>query len=266
MLPRHSTNTCAQAFRASLLSPVAALLLAGALLVGCEGGDDTATAGICTDVAASYDATTGEAPSASNLLYQLQNGVIEQIADSGFDIVVMDYSRGGSDEEAYSAGDLDTLETAGIVALSYFSIGEAESYRYYFDESWIESSGDLQPTASAPCWLGRTNPDWEGNYKVQYWSDAWQTILMAYLDRIVDAGFDGVYLDIIDAAAALFGNGLEGAGVYTLHAAGTGGNGPLAGTLKTASGAPGPELSFCAGVCWVGPQGTLATLKGVLGV
>ncbi len=46
----------------------------------------------------------------------------------------------------------------------------------------------------------------------------------------------------------------------------SGGNSLLAGTLKTASGAPGPELSFCAGVCWVGPEGTLATLKGTLGV
>jgi cysteinyl-tRNA synthetase len=198
MLSRLSSNTCAQVFRASLLSPVAALLLAGALLVGCDGGDDTAGGGICTDVAASYDATTGQAPSAGNLLYQLQNGVIAQIAASGFDVVVMDYSSDGSDAGAYSASDLDTLGAAGIVALAYFSIGEAESYRYYFDQSWIESSGELQPTASAPCWLGRTNPDWAGNYKVQHWSDAWQTILMAYLDRIVDAGFDGVYLDIID--------------------------------------------------------------------
>jgi cysteinyl-tRNA synthetase len=43
------------------------------------------------------------------------------------------------------------------------------------------------------------NPDWPGNYAVQYWDPGWQAILYgspnAYLDRILAAGFDGVYLD-----------------------------------------------------------------------
>jgi cysteinyl-tRNA synthetase len=82
--------------------------------------------------------------------------------------------------------------------LAYLSIGEAEDYRYYFDEVWIAALGK-QPSAAAPCWLGRTNPDWEGNYKVQYWSEAWQANVLDYLDKILDDGFDGVYLDIIDA-------------------------------------------------------------------
>jgi cysteinyl-tRNA synthetase len=34
---------------------------------------------------------------------------------------------------------------------------------------------------------------------VQYWSEDWQRIVIDYLDRIIDDGFDGVYLDIIDA-------------------------------------------------------------------
>ena len=42
------------------------------------------------------------------------------------------------------------------------------------------------------------------NYKVRYWDPAWQAILFgtpgeAYLDRILAQGFDGIYLDIIDA-------------------------------------------------------------------
>ncbi len=53
-----------------------------------------------------------------------------------------------------------------------------------------------QPTSAAPCWLGRTNPDWEGNHKVQYWSEDWQRIVIDYLDRIIADGFDGIYLDI----------------------------------------------------------------------
>ena len=43
------------------------------------------------------------------------------------------------------------------------------------------------------------NPDWPGNYKVKYWDPAWQAIVKQYVDRVIEAGFDGVYLDIIDA-------------------------------------------------------------------
>jgi len=70
----------------------------------------------------------------------------------------------------------------------------------------------------------------------------------------------------LNAAAALFGQGLSGAGAYGLHIAGTGGNDLLKNELNTATGAPGPELSFCAGLCWVGPEGTLTPLKDVLGL
>jgi len=47
------------------------------------------------------------------------------------------------------------------------------------------------------------NPNWEGNFKVQYWNPTWQSIIYgsetSYLKKIINAGFDGVYLDIIDA-------------------------------------------------------------------
>jgi cysteinyl-tRNA synthetase len=47
--------------------------------------------------------------------------------------------------------------------------------------------------------LDQENPDWTGNYKVHYWDPGWQTIVFSYTDRLLDAGFDGAYLDIIDA-------------------------------------------------------------------
>jgi cysteinyl-tRNA synthetase, unknown class len=42
------------------------------------------------------------------------------------------------------------------------------------------------------------NPDWPGNTKVQYWDPDWQKLMFNYLDKIIDSGFDGVYLDIVD--------------------------------------------------------------------
>ena len=74
------------------------------------------------------------------------------------------------------------------------SIGEAEDYRYYWREDWV---------AEPPSWLADENPDWPGNYKVRYWDTDWQSIIYgtgdSYLGQILAAGFDGVYLDIIDA-------------------------------------------------------------------
>ena len=42
-------------------------------------------------------------------------------------------------------------------------------------------------------------PTGEGNYKVFYWNSAWQNTVLDYVKIIIDQGFDGIYLDIIDA-------------------------------------------------------------------
>ena len=77
---------------------------------------------------------------------------------------------------------------------SYISIGEAEDYRFYWDSDW---------KTNKPAWLEKENPNWKGNYKVRYWESDWQSIIYgtdgSYLKKIIDSGFDGAYLDIIDA-------------------------------------------------------------------
>ncbi|MEA1871167.1 MAG: endo alpha-1,4 polygalactosaminidase, partial [Candidatus Bipolaricaulota bacterium] len=76
----------------------------------------------------------------------------------------------------------------------YMSIGEAEDYRYYWQEGW---------NTVPPAWLVEENPEWRGNYKVRYWEPEWQNLVVgdtaSYLEKILIAGFDGVYLDLIDA-------------------------------------------------------------------
>jgi cysteinyl-tRNA synthetase len=76
------------------------------------------------------------------------------------------------------------------IVLAYLSIGEAEDYRFYWRKEW-----DRSP----PPFLDRENREWHGNFKVRYWDPEWQSIVIDYLDRIIAAGFDGVYLDVIDA-------------------------------------------------------------------
>ncbi len=122
-------------------------------------------------------------------VYWLQNPDLDTISSSMGDVVVIDYSSNGRDENAFSNSDIARL--SGRVVLAYLSIGEAEEYRFYWKPEWKDAP---------PGFLGPENPDWPGNYKVRYWEEAWwTTALQPYLDRILAAGFDGVYLDIIDA-------------------------------------------------------------------
>ena len=64
---------------------------------------------------------------------------------------------------------------------------------FYWKEEWF---------MNAPSWMGEENPNWEGNYKVRYWDPQWKNLVFgnseSYLDKILSAGFNGVYLDIID--------------------------------------------------------------------
>jgi cysteinyl-tRNA synthetase len=126
-------------------------------------------------------------------LYQLQDADLVAIGDTAYDLVVIDYSAGGDDESAYTAAQIASLKASpggDKLVLAYMSIGEAEDYRFYWQDGW--QPGD-------PTWLDAENPDWQGNYKVRYWDPAWQAIIFGHTDRLLDAGFDGAYLDIIDA-------------------------------------------------------------------
>lgn len=130
----------------------------------------------------------------SSWAYQLQNPLPAAIARSGFDLVVVDYSVDGTDQFAFSSEQVSYMQRkpdgSRRFVLAYMSVGEAEDYRFYWLSRWREGN---------PSWIVDSNPDWPGNYKVAYWEPIWQRIVFDYTDRILDAGFDGVYLDIIDA-------------------------------------------------------------------
>ncbi len=137
----------------------------------------------------------------NDFLYQLQNLNLTLIGNTKFDLVIMDYSQDGSEAGRFTAQQIQALKNSPggpKIVLSYMSIGEAEDYRWYWQSSW-DANKDGQPDPGAPSWLGPANPEWPGNYKVKYWDSAWKAIIFTYLDKIIDAGFDGVYLDIIDA-------------------------------------------------------------------
>ncbi len=138
---------------------------------------------------------------AQNFLYLLNKSkfstkeeFISAIQSTNYDVIIIDaFYR----SRIFTKEDIQQLRRkkngGQRLVISYMSIGEAEEYRYYWQNEW--EVGD-------PEWLFKENPNWEGNYKVMYWKPEWKAIIYgdedSYLQRIVDAGFDGVYLDIID--------------------------------------------------------------------
>jgi len=129
--------------------------------------------------------------SVSAWAYQLQQIDPEQIiANQTFDLIVIDYSSDGTEGGEWSPEQIQAIRESGKTAVAYLSIGEAEDYRFYWDPQWEEDP---------PPWLGPENPDWPGNYKVRFWYPEWRAIIESYMDRIAAQGFDGIYMDIIDA-------------------------------------------------------------------
>jgi len=119
---------------------------------------------------------------------------VTALANTYYDLAIIDYSFDGTD-----AGQFTVQQVAQMKAkpdgksrkvIAYLSIGEAEDYRYYWQSGWCEGN---------PSFIYEENPNWPGNYKVEYWDPQWQSIIFDYVRKIVEAGFDGVYLDIIDA-------------------------------------------------------------------
>lgn len=184
--------------------------------------------------------STMQAPSGRALLagarswgYQLQYADPDVVARSPFDVVVIDSTESGDEDSRFKLEAVRKMQARPDgrrrVVLAYLSIGEAESYRFYWSDDWVETltiaaQGEFSdgkpaksgskglpaksrklriPRLSAPNWLGRENAQWSGNYLVRYWEKGWQDIIFgspqAYLERIVAAGFDGVYLDRVDA-------------------------------------------------------------------
>lgn len=139
---------------------------------------------------------------AKNFLYLInpdefptRQAYLDSLRRTDYDVLILDLFYKDS---ILTMNDLEMIKNkpSGVPRrlLGYMSIGEAEDYRYYWKPEWKHHP---------PSWLATENPDWPGNYKVRYWNPQWQSIIygndQSYVKKIIDAGFYGAYLDIIDA-------------------------------------------------------------------
>lgn len=135
--------------------------------------------------------------------YQLQGlgTALDELARSDSDMLVIDYARNTDDGmQPLTREQVARLQRkpggGRRLVIAYFSVGEAEEYRPYWQKAWRE-----QP----PEWIIAENCRWPRNHLVEFWNEGWRKIVFeapqSYLARIQDAGFDGVYLDRVDVYA-----------------------------------------------------------------
>lgn len=128
--------------------------------------------------------------------WSFQSSFITDAQNTNSDLLITDpYFHGEDYLATNSITGLKVKANGGKrLLIAYLSIGEAEDYRKYWQQDWQVGSPDF---------ISAENPDWQGNYKVKYWEQDWKNLIFgsedAFLDSIIALGFDGVYLDIIDA-------------------------------------------------------------------
>lgn len=141
--------------------------------------------------------------------YQLASLDLDAAAASPYDLLVVDATAGLASGKAFTRADVERLRKSPDgrrrIIVSYLSVGEAEDYRPdYFSPEYLEEE--------APDWLLKENPQWKGNRLIRFCHEGWQktilgdengrnvysSILPSPLYKLIELGFDGVYLDRVD--------------------------------------------------------------------
>jgi cysteinyl-tRNA synthetase len=124
--------------------------------------------------------------------YQLQNMNYLDLAQSRYDLIVMD----SEPRQPLNSNVVDRIRCDGDgqkLTLAYLPIGKAEDFRNYWQNGW---------SVGNPSWVVQPNDGFPGEYIVRFWDPEWQSLIMgsetSRLDVILEAGFDGVVLDGVD--------------------------------------------------------------------
>jgi cysteinyl-tRNA synthetase len=134
--------------------------------------------------------------------YFINGTKVKPVSDSKYDLVVVD-SRDG-EGKLFTKDQVSQMKKRSFgkdkLIIAYISLGEAEDYRPYWKKEWSNKK-------NRPTWLGLENPEWKGNYSIkQWWHSEWIQVTHSILDEVMNAGFDGIYIDKIDVYEDLGGS------------------------------------------------------------
>ena len=136
---------------------------------------------------------------AQNGIYVLSGVVASQIAAAPVYWKVVEATSDGAGA-IWPASTVTAMKAGGGKVLGYLDFGWCENYRPYYSPALAAANGWTGPTATASGILGPlSSPEWPNEYEVQFWSTAWHTICTDWCAELQAAGFDGIYLDVVDA-------------------------------------------------------------------
>lgn len=132
--------------------------------------------------------------------YSSKQDMVNAIQQTNFDIVLIDLFFEG---EEFTSNEINQLKKkangAQRLVISYINIGSAEKFRYYWKENW---------RLHHPSWLKRKYEGYDDEFWVEFWGKDWKNIIYgndnSYTKKIIDAGFDGAYLDNVEAYYFLY--------------------------------------------------------------
>jgi cysteinyl-tRNA synthetase, unknown class len=127
--------------------------------------------------------------------FKNKSDYLDSLCQTNYDLLIIDMEFDG---ELLTAEDIASLKIKANggrrLVFAYMSVGEAEDYRSYWKSEWSDKH---------PSWIAEENENWQGNFKVKYWTKEWRAILFgskeACLDQILQLGFDGSFMDVIDS-------------------------------------------------------------------
>ena len=134
--------------------------------------------------------------------YSSKQQLIDALRNTNFDLLLIDLFF---NDEQLSAADIAQLKTkkngAQRLVISYMNIGSAENYRYYWKSDW---------KLHHPKWIKKRYKGYKDEYYVEFWNQEWKDVIYgnneSYLKKIIDTGFDGVFLDNVEAYYFLYKN------------------------------------------------------------
>jgi len=134
--------------------------------------------------------------------YSDKTSFLAAIQQTNFDVVIIDAFFG---EEILTSADVASLKVKANggqrLVLAYMDIGSAENYRYYWKSDW---------KLHKPRWLKKEYEGYSDEIWVKYWKQEWKDIIYgndeSYTKKLIDAGFDGTYLDNVEAYYFLYYN------------------------------------------------------------
>lgn len=132
--------------------------------------------------------------------YNSKSEYLDALKATNFDIILIDLFF--NDEELTNS-DVQSLKTklngGKRLVIAYMNIGSAENYRYYWQQGW---------KLHQPSWLRKKYVGYKDEFYVAFWDTEWQNIIYgndnSYVKKIINAGFDGTYLDNVEAYYFLY--------------------------------------------------------------